>query len=267
MPIVCEVPLRTRSAPRARAPELSIANLDDVKSWGWDGRRLVEEVTRLDYECIDSLTQPDEGDLDQWVPLFLNQPDTWRLMTAGPGKVAGYWHFVRLRDPEFELMTKGKLLDGGITTETVLPLDRPGQYDIYFVSLCMRPEYQKLRNARAATVLIGAFFDSASVMAQRGVFIRNFYANAYTLDGAAICECFGMHPVGRHDSRGLVYAKRFSDFPKWRMMSNYQEMIALYQREFGLDKTCGNVARHSLFDRPASAGASALASLVPELVG
>ena len=108
------------------AVKLSIADLNTVFGWGWDARKLAEELTRLDYELIPGMDAKDEGTAEQWTSVFLKWPQTWRLMVSGASNIVGYWHFVPLKKESFDVAMQGRLLDSEITESMLLPMDRPG---------------------------------------------------------------------------------------------------------------------------------------------
>ena len=70
--------LRTSILPDAQ--ELHVVGIDDVMRWQWDGQKLLEQLIQLDYATTDDLTLAHEGNPEQWGPVFLNHPETWRLL-------------------------------------------------------------------------------------------------------------------------------------------------------------------------------------------
>lgn len=113
-----------------REPNLPfVADIEDITSWGWDGHRLLDELIRLDYETLEGLTVDHEGHTAQWAPVFMDHPETWRLIADAPGSIVGYWHFVPLFDADYELVKQGHLLDSQITTDRVRLFELPGWYN------------------------------------------------------------------------------------------------------------------------------------------
>src|SRR5258707_7681908 len=52
----------------------------------WDGRELLTRLRRLDHDAIPALQKedlqknPHEADLDELIPVYLNHPETWRIL-------------------------------------------------------------------------------------------------------------------------------------------------------------------------------------------
>jgi len=221
---------RRRRAPSAsdspaRRPAVSIATIEDVIDWGWDGVRLLEELVRLDYQTIHGLNEGNEGMPQQWAPVFMEHPDTWRLAVEGPERIVGYWHFVPLFDDDYALASSGHMLDGQITADRVCYLELPGVYKVYFVSICLLPKYRGLRNFR---ILLDALFDDLAALAERGVYFDEICANAFTGEGRALCRTLGMRYVGDHQEKGEVFTLPLIPVPNLRSLQAYPRFIECY---------------------------------------
>jgi hypothetical protein len=223
-------PRQNKSAEESPLSFLTIADIDNVISWGWDGNRLLDELIALDYRTIDGLTQAHEGQTAQWSPVFMDHPDTWRLLINGPGNIVGYWHFVPLFQQEYELAKQGRLTDSQITTDTVRVLELPGWYNIYFVSICVHPPYRRTPRMRA---LYKSFLDVITELALEGVFIREICANAYTLSGEALCKDLGFNFVTNHVDHGKIYATDFVNLLDHGISKGHQELRRLYESPSG----------------------------------
>jgi GNAT superfamily N-acetyltransferase len=186
---------------------------------------LLDELIDLDYRTIEGLTQNHEGQTSQWSPVFMDHPDTWRLLITGPGRIVGYWHFVPLFQPEYEIAKQGQLTDSKITADTVRVLELPGWYDIYFVSICVHPPYRRTPRMRA---LFKAFFDVVTELAREGVFIREVCANAYTGSGDALCKDLGFKFVTNHVDHGKIYSMDFIGLLSLDISKGHQELRQLY---------------------------------------
>ncbi len=218
-----------RPRPSSKSPAPSIAGIDEVVTWGWDGPRLLDELIRLDYETIDGLTVTHEGHRQQWAPVFMDHPDTWRLLIEGPEKIVGYWHFVPLFDQEFALAMDGKLLDSSITTDKVRFFEIPGAYRIYFVSICVEA---RLRHTSTVRILFESLYAAVSDLARNGVFIEEVCANAYTPSGEAVCRSFGMNYVKEHIDHGRIFARRVFPFRKDDPFTQSGELARMYSEKF-----------------------------------
>jgi hypothetical protein len=182
---------------------LNVADIDDVLNWGWDGTKLLDAFIALDYATLADLTPEDEGDSKQWAPIFMDQPQTWRMLTTEPKVIKGYWHFAPLFPADFARAKAGELLDSEIKADRVQTLAEPGQYDIYFVQLCLHSRFRrpshKLRLFRSVLSVLDE-------LRQDGIFIREVCANAYTPEGASVCTTFHMQPGAKHRNHGTIYS-------------------------------------------------------------
>jgi hypothetical protein len=126
---LAELGLEVLKHYRARRGTLSLAHLEDVMQWGWNGATLLHHLIALDRRLLgDLLTDAREGTSEQWAPVFMAHPETWALLTTGPKQIKGYWCFTALNDAQFRRAKAGELLDSEITLDTVAQLDIPGIY-------------------------------------------------------------------------------------------------------------------------------------------
>jgi hypothetical protein len=177
--------LRTWSSTPQSPDELYVAGIKEVLEWEWDGRRLLEELIKLDYATTVELTPAHEGDPDQWGPVFMNHPDTWRLLITGPKNIVGYWHLVPLFPEEYELAKCGRLLDSQITVDTVRLFLPRNLYDIYFVQVCLLPKYRGFGQRK---LLFETVLEVFNALSDHEVFIREICANAFTSAGVDSAE-------------------------------------------------------------------------------
>jgi hypothetical protein len=198
---------------------LRIGDFEATAALGWSGADLLHRLIALDYEVLAHLTAPEEGDVDQWAPVFMLHPPTWRMILDERDKVVGYWHFAVLRPDVYRTAVEGRLLDSQITTDALLPLTQEGRYDIYFTAVCVTPAR---RGARASGLLFGALADVAVTLAAQGIFFARVCGNAYTPEGVRLCRKLGLSRSRPHKSaRGEIYEGDFRDiaarFPRrWR---------------------------------------------------
>jgi hypothetical protein len=186
---------------------LLVADINDVVSWGWSGNRLLNELIKLDYETIEGLSSHHEGSANQWDAVFMDHPDTWRLLINGPGSIIGYWHFVPLFQPEYEQAKKGFLMDSQITTDKVQLFELPGLYNIYFVSICIKSQYRRIHALR---MLFESLRDIIIHFASGGIFFREACTNAYTGSGESLCKTLGMTCITNHTDHGQIYWASFN---------------------------------------------------------
>lgn len=186
-----------------------IAEDRDVKMWGWDSKKLLDELIKLDYETMAGLTRDMEGSTDQWAEVFSESPDTWRLLVNGNESIVGYWHFVPLFPEDFQKAISGELKDSEITAERIVPLDQQGDYDIYVVSIALRRGY---RNHEDRALLFGSLFEAIYSLAKDGIFLRNIVTNAFTPDGFRTCSRFGMKEMAHHLQHGSIFYRTLFPF-------------------------------------------------------
>jgi hypothetical protein len=211
--------------------KLSIADLNTVREWGWDGAVLLEELVKLDYELLPGIREKEKGSVAQWSDVLVKWPQTWRLLVNAPKSIVGYWHFVPLKKEFFDIAIQGRLFDKDITADKLMPLDKPGTYDVYWV---MSGVVGKLQHTDAYDVLYNSFLGAAEELAERGIFIRNVCDTTYSDSGAASSESFGRKIVAKHISRGNVHLGKFYPFPE-QMLSfvRHPKLIKLYSEHFG----------------------------------
>lgn len=190
---------------------LRIADINDIVIWGWDGTRLLEELIKLDYATIDNLTHVHEGDPEQWGPVFMNHPETWRLLIDTTESIAGYWHIAPLFSPEYELAKTGQLLDSQITVDTLQFFELQGIYDVYFVQVCLHPKHRQLRNTK---LLFESFFEVLDKLSAEGILVREVTANAFTQIGISLCRTFHMNRLCDHSNQGTIYSAPIKEMLK-----------------------------------------------------
>ena len=196
---------------RPGAKALSVAGVAEVLDWGWDGIKLLEEFIALDYATLDALLPSHEGSPEQWAPVFMNHPDTWRMLISGPGEIRGYWHFAPLFSDDYERAKAGQLLDSEITADRIRLFELPGRYELYFVQLCLHPRYRHPIHVR---LLFRSILDLFKELTEQGVFVREICANAYTDMGRSICRSLELTRLGNHAEHGIIYAGAMSDILK-----------------------------------------------------
>jgi hypothetical protein len=203
---------------------ITVADVGDVIDFGWDGAALLDRLIRLDYETIDDLTAKHEGDRNQWAPVFMAHPLTWRLLVQGTDVVA-YWHFVPLFKHDYDLVKKGQLFDSQITADRIPAFEIPGTYDIYFVSFCVKVQYRRPDVMRLMMDCLLAVFTD---LAQHGVFIRDICANAYSSSGVALCNHFEMDLLRAHDDHGTIFSGYLPDILRQPLARPHRQLRRLY---------------------------------------
>jgi hypothetical protein len=219
-------PTQLPAWPEASAiEELYIADIRNVINWGWTGSQLLDKLIALDYQVFDALTDEHEGHAGQWSSVFMDHPDTWRLLITPDNEIVGYWHFVPLFPDDFQSAVSGVLKDSQITADRVYLFELPGRYPIYFVSFGLLPRF---RRTKAYKLLLDSFFDVLLDLAKDGIFIDQVCANAFSLSGESMCKTFGMTYARQHSDRGRIYIGKVTQLLELNHCVGYKELRALY---------------------------------------
>ena len=209
--------------------QLQVADINDVLKWQWDGRKLLEKLIKLDYSTIEEkLNLLNEGDEDQWGPVFMNNPETWRLLITEPENIVGYWHIAPLFPTEYESAKRGQLLDSQITADTVQLFGNSDLYNIYFVQVCLHPQYRRPRQVR---LLFETFFEVLDTLAADGIFISEICANAFTNVGVSLCRSFNLEWICKHSQHGEMYLGQISAVLKHSLARRFPELQRRYAKE------------------------------------
>lgn len=205
-----------------------IMKASDITAWGWDGKQLLKELIRLDRKVLgkELTSEPREGTVSQWAPVFMRHPDGWAILSIEK-RIVGYFSFFALDDAFYEKAERGELLDSEITINNTIPFDVPGLYKAYFVLLAVLPEFPG-----AGRQLLEPFFDQLKSLAEKGVLFEQFLANAFTPDGKRICEGFGMEKICNHADFGEVYRLRLNPWPSRLDYKRWTEIKNLYEQGF-----------------------------------
>ena len=185
---------------------LKVADWQEVQSWSWSADMLLDALIKLDFESIEGLTQEAEGQRNQWSPIFISNPESWRVLIDLPRSIIGYWHFVCLQQDTYQAMRAGTIVDSEISASTIRTVDAPGHYNLYLVSACLRPDFH---GTEAVQLIIDSLVDVLAYLAERGVFIDEMIANAYTKKGLALLRRLGFSPLVQHHQCGQIVELNF----------------------------------------------------------
>lgn len=203
--------------------KLFIANFEDIISWGWSGKKLLQHLIALDYETTDNLSEKNEGTSHQWAPVFMNNPNCWKLLAIRPGEIVGYWSYFALKEEFFRQMKQGIVSDSQITIETVEPIECPGIYNIYIVIICIKEHYRK----SGYKLLHDSFIDNLNDLTNSGCTINEVCINAFTDIGEVMCKNFGLKKVTNHSEFGIMYASNYTEMCKSRGARNKLHLPAI----------------------------------------
>jgi len=188
---------------------LKIISLFEIKNSKIYFGKILEKLMQMDYENIENLRKDDEGTFEQWYPIFLKNPETWRIMVNTKNEIIGYWHFVPLRIETYEKIKTGKIHEIELNENDIIELVKRGNYKIYFRSLVLKKEYRK---SKATKKLIVSFFNVLKELEEKGIIIDEMCANAYTPQGKKWCEKLGMEYIGEISPNGSLYFLKLKNF-------------------------------------------------------
>jgi hypothetical protein len=172
------------------------------------------------------MTEHEEGFPDQWAPVFMDHPDTWRLLLNEHDDIVGYWHFVPLFEEFFSSVKAGNLLDSSITSDNVPHIEIPGWYDIYFVVVAILPAY---RGAVATKLLFSSLERVLETLAEQGTYIRSICANAFTPAGISLCKTLNLKFLRTHEERGEVYLADFETVLRSTVFNRNARLQRMYR--------------------------------------
>jgi hypothetical protein len=185
----------------------------------------LKALIKLDYETLEGLVEGDEGHPEQWAPIFMNHPTTWRMLLSSDNAIRGYWHFAPLFPDDYARAGEGKLLDSEITADRIPEFSQPGQYDVYFVQICLLPRFRQIAHKR---LLLTSVVDVLEELAAADIYVRHVTANAYTAVGEAMCGSFGLTEHGPHVSHGKLFMGPIADVLRSPLARSRPELLAAY---------------------------------------
>ncbi|MGC8585892.1 MAG: hypothetical protein ACP5L4_07275, partial [Thermoplasmata archaeon] len=136
-------------------------------------------------------------------------------------------------DEYFNLAKEGKLLDSKITVDIVNPINLPGEYNIYFVSICLKAQY---RHTEATIKLWKSIFDVFTQFAKNDIYINEIVTNAITQSGEAFAKKFGLSYICEHQEKGKIFWRKFYPFTekdKELWLENFNDLEKLYKIKYG----------------------------------
>ena len=213
-----------------------VADWIGVQEWGWDGDRLAKELIQFRQETMEELPPEFEPAPSDLRDILVNLPDTWRIISTSPGQIDGFWHFVPLAAEDFERAKRGEFHCGVVKPEMVLPLREPGEHDILYMSLSLRPEH---RHVTMSMYLLSSYLEALTDLANRGVFIKHICANLGTpfAKKLNLVLTLGLEYIGDHEVAGKMYLSYLPDvwkLPQFKLSpgGNVKQLCKLYGQHF-----------------------------------
>jgi hypothetical protein len=185
-----------------RGNTLALSGFRALLNGGQSVEQILTSIVKMDYENIVGLDETSEGDVSQWIQIAENNPDGYAFIITPQDEIVGYWHFEALQDELFEKAVRGELEECEITVDKTRVLCAPGEYNIYFIIFAIAKNY---RGFKANRMLLEAFLNRLEEFAEEGILIRKVCANAFTLEGIALCRSLGMQYIRSHRRHGEIY--------------------------------------------------------------
>lgn len=191
------------------------ADWNVVKSWGWDGVKLLRYLVPMDVELIgrSDFRSEWEGSPEQWGPIFERWPEFWRVITFGDtNEIVGYWHIAILNEDMYKKAIGGKLLDSEVDLNAWDDVGPNSYYKAYLVFMGLKPEHSGMEGRK---IIYDSLVRCISKLSDRGIFFEQIYCCAVTPSGFNTCARNGMDYVCMHStiSQARIYKIDLIPFP------------------------------------------------------
>ena len=185
---------------------------------------LTEKIVELDHRNISGLAPTSVGTAAQWVPLFRDSPECWRILTKDD-EIVGYWHMFALRPEAMGLIKAGALREVDIKPADTESFGLPGAHSVLVTSLIATPE---ARFGRPFKLLFDSIFVAIEELANHDIFIDEVLTAAWTPASNSLARRLGFENIGeiqqvhgatplyQTDMPTLLKRSEFEDFPVLR---------------------------------------------------
>lgn len=196
--------------------------------------KFLSDIIALDKDTIGGLSDEYEGSPEQWAPIFETCTTTWRILLGYPEQnIAGYWHFISLKDKYFCQLLDGELVDSEITTKMLDFPVVPKHYNAYITMITTRHSDQ---GPRAFRIMIDSLIKTLVEFAENGVFLSRVGATAFSPKGKKLCGDMGMkfirrHPRAPQNQVADVYVASGIEMMRGYIGKN-RRLVSAYKREF-----------------------------------
>lgn len=160
---------------------------------------------RVFAEQYDSLSESELGSSRLSVQWFHRNPSIYTVLLSGD-KAVGYCNTMPLREDVFESLMNGTLADGEISAQMIERFDRAGPYRVFCCGVAILEDYRL--GGLALRMMLAAIVSKYRTLAERGCWISDLAAVAWTEEGRALCEGLGLQLVRAHQAHGDVYHAR-----------------------------------------------------------
>lgn len=216
----------TNTSTGTKKNRIRAVSFQDVSKMNRDIKDFFVEVMRLDSEEIENLTQEHAGELDKWVALASELPETWRGFCDASNKIVGYWSFKPLFDKYFIRAKEGLLFDGELNLQ-MMPVLVSGTYNIYFVEICLNKQYKRTAFFR---LVLNSICEAIENLAGKEIFIDEICTLAYSTDGKRLCKSLGLKYHKKHVESGDIYCGSIKDLLEKPFCRNFYALKRLYNQ-------------------------------------
>ncbi len=164
---------------------------------GLDFDSLTTRLIDLDDETIESISDDAQGSHKQWVQLHELLADCGRILVRNHSDIVGYWFFIPVKEEAYNQIISGKSFNSKLSAKNTQLLGLPGRYKLYFLDLSV---ILSDRNYKTRVLLLNAFFEQISGLADAGIVIESICAIAYSMEGEKLCEGLGFEFLKNHES-------------------------------------------------------------------
>ena len=126
--------------------------------------------------------------------LYDRNPDIYYIFVKDIEKdlIVGYMNVMLVIEEYFKLFEEGKLFDLDIPDEAIIVYDGLGVYKLCLISIAIYKEYQ---DSDVIKLLMYSFEGKLIKLAKKGIYFKEFLAEAISYDGEKFCRNLGMKQV------------------------------------------------------------------------
>jgi hypothetical protein len=182
-----------------------------------DGAELPPDYADIGFFSVDrrvfpaeyrDLTENELGSSSLSREWYARNPSIYTVLLCG-NEVVGYCNLMPLEEAAYQQILDGTLADGQISPDMVRAFDRPGQYKVFCCGVGIVEEYR--RKGAGLRALLRGVWDRWSALAERGCYLSELAAVAWTESGRELCEGLRLHHICKHALYGDVYRTRIID--------------------------------------------------------
>lgn len=205
-----------------------IVGLHDLNGLHLTLPSLLERISELDRMLFSGSNQP-VGNIQQWLPIFHNHPQTWRAILSGHGELVAYWQTAIVENALYSDLKSGLVNEAALGLSSYLDISSGGVFNMYFVSICAHPAY---RGVEANFALMESFFSLLNDLSEKNTFFREITCCVCSQEGEQIAKVFRLGYLG-DNSTGKVYSGRTEDVLcrlKGQLKSRHPGLLGRYLR-------------------------------------